>query len=236
MTVESRGHAEAGRAPLELPDAENYSARPTRRTGHSCPGPSYASPTTAARRKNRPDLPLPKNANLLPPRRFPASERRLGNHDVGRPPDDRRRSYLDRRHEQRRLGDYYLLRLSPPYPLELVAPGDRGLDLWRPVIYTTDAFETVDRAGRHPHLRNTGGGKAAPVLAPGGNAWLLRGSGNPDQPELVRIRSSGSDVQVFPFARIPRSTVESISFVDADNGWGSSVRTGARGASICTDT
>ena len=54
------------------------------------------------------------------------------------------------------------------------------------------------------------------AAAPGGNAWFVR-AGAPGHPEIVRIRSGGTDVQVFPFP--PTPAIESISFVDADNGW-----------------
>jgi photosystem II stability/assembly factor-like uncharacterized protein len=92
-----------------------------------------------------------------------------------------------------------------------------------PFEYTTDAFGAVVEKVDIPTAATT----ATPdsyqdplcAAAPGGNAWLLRSSGNRDQPEIVRIRSGGADVQAFAFARIARATVESISFVDADNGW-----------------
>ena len=92
-----------------------------------------------------------------------------------------------------------------------------------PFVYTTDAFETVAKNVDIPTAATT----VTPdfpvklcAAAPGGNAWLLRGSGDPDRPEIVRIRAGGSNVQVFPFARIGQAkVVVSMTFVDADNGW-----------------
>ena len=86
-----------------------------------------------------------------------------------------------------------------------------------PFEYTTDAFETV---GEHVNIPTAAypaeGQERLCAAAPGGNAWLVR-AGAPGHPEIVRIRSGGTDVQVFPFP--PTPAIESISFVDADNGW-----------------
>ena len=86
-----------------------------------------------------------------------------------------------------------------------------------PFEYTTDAFETV---GEHVNIPTAAhpaeGQEPLCAAAPGGNAWFVR-AGAPGHPEIVRIRSGGTDVQVFPFT--PTPAIESISFVDADNGW-----------------
>jgi len=113
---------------------------------------------------------------------------------------------------------------APAVPAQLAfASTTEGWICDDPFQYTTDAFETVFEHVDIPTQATPAapGNDQQPLCsaAPDSNAWLLRRSGNPDRPELVRIRSGGADVQVFPFARIPRSTVESISFVDADNGW-----------------
>jgi photosystem II stability/assembly factor-like uncharacterized protein len=114
--------------------------------------------------------------------------------------------------------------VAPAVPAQLAfASTTEGWICDDPFEYTTDAFQTVFEHVDIPTPATSAtpdyNQQALCAAAPGGNAWLLRGSGNPGQPEIVRIRSGGSDVQIFPFTRIPRSTVESIGFVDADNGW-----------------
>jgi photosystem II stability/assembly factor-like uncharacterized protein len=87
-----------------------------------------------------------------------------------------------------------------------------------PFEYTTDAFDTGAAHVNIPTAAYPAEGQVPLcAAAPGGNAWFVRASGAPGRPEIVRIRSGGDDVEVFPFT--PTPAVESISFVDADNGW-----------------
>lgn len=114
-----------------------------------------------------------------------------------------------------------------PIQLAFASPTE-GWICGDPFVYTTDDFETVGKNVKIPAPASAGPRDyhQEPICTalPGGNVWLLRGSGDPDQPELVRIASGGADMQVFPFARISRSTVESIAFVDAGDGWALVVR------------
>ena len=65
--------------------------------------------------------------------------------------------------------------------------------------------------------------------APGGNLWLVRGSLNDSESEIVRIkiRSDGTETSVIPFAPRPLGRIESLDFVDADHGWALVQRDGA---------
>jgi photosystem II stability/assembly factor-like uncharacterized protein len=72
-----------------------------------------------------------------------------------------------------------------------------------------------------PTTKSTGGEFAQPTLctAAPGAAWLLRATGNPRQPELVRVRAGGGPADVFPFDLPPAGIVESIAFIDPSVGW-----------------
>ena len=65
--------------------------------------------------------------------------------------------------------------------------------------------------------------------APGGNFWLVRGSANESESEIVHttIRSTGDETSVRPFAPRPSGRIESLDFVDADHGWALVQRDGA---------
>ena len=118
---------------------------------------------------------------------------------------------------------------SPATPAPLTfSSATEGWICSRPLAYTTDDFDQVGAGTKSVDMPAshvaTDGRVSQPTLctsAPGGNAWMLRDSGDAGQPEIVRIRvrSDGTDTSVTPFARIPQSTVESISFADASHGW-----------------
>ena len=222
----------SGPAGFELPTgADNYFSATDASHWQIVSGPELRVTADAGQSwQVRPDLPLPKNGNLLFPLSFPTANIGWATTQDGKilRTADGGRTWADVTNGGAPATPPPAPR--PPYPLAFAGPGE-GWICGETVTYTTHVFDEYSSGTNGvtipPAVTTPAGEATQPALcaaAPGGNGWLLRASADPARPEVVRIRSGGSSVKVFPFARIPASTVESISFADADNGWASVAR------------